>query len=447
MGMRDRMRRALRALLWLGCFVAAGVAAGAHAQSSAELAARRAELDDLQRRLAEIDAVIERTESSRSQASRQVAGAERAVSEAARALRETETALEETDAERVALERVLEEVEARIASREQELAGWLRRHYVHGGSGVAPLLSALDPNQLARDVRYLEYLGRARLEVIESLRGDQRARSSLMDSVAARRDELVALREAQQNRREALEKTLAARSRALTELEAQLRGQRHEADGLRDSEQRLAGVIEVLIRQTAEREREERMRRERQASQRTPPSPAPVAVVPRVVPPEPVPRSASGRVARPSQAGSEGLAGPTPTGVSFAQLRGKVGFPVRGELASRFGAPRAEGGTRWRGIFIRANGGEEVLAVASGEVVFSDWLRGYGNLIILDHGEDYLTIYGNNDVLFRRVGERIGGGVPIASVGSSGGERESGLYFEIRHKGEPVDPLQWIRAR
>jgi septal ring factor EnvC (AmiA/AmiB activator) len=141
------------------------------------------------------------------------------------------------------------------------------------------------------------------------------------------------------------------------------------------------------------------------------------------------------------------LAGPSPTGVRFAQLRGQIGFPVRGELVGRFGAQRAQGGTRWRGVFIRARGGDDVVAVAAGEVVFSDWLRGYGNLIILDHGDDYLTIYGNNDALFKTVGERVGGGVPIASVGASGSGQESGLYFEIRHKGEPVDPMLWIRNR
>lgn len=87
------------------------------------------------------------------------------------------------------------------------------------------------------------------------------------------------------------------------------------------------------------------------------------------------------------------------------------------------------------------------MAVAPGEVVFSDWLRGYGNLLIIEHDDDYLTIYGNNDALLRVVGEQIAAGTPIASVGSSGGGQGSGLYFEIRHKGQPVDPMQWIRVR
>ena len=134
-----------------------------------------------------------------------------------------------------------------------------------------------------------------------------------------------------------------------------------------------------------------------------------------------------------------------PTGISFAQLQGKMRFPVRGELVGRFGAPRAEGGTRWRGVFIRAGSGQDVLAVASGEVVFADWLRGYGNLIIVDHGSEYMTIYGHNDALLREVGDRIAAGAAIASVGASGSVQESGLYFEIRHRGQPVDPMKWVR--
>ena len=83
--------------------------------------------------------------------------------------------------------------------------------------------------------------------------------------------------------------------------------------------------------------------------------------------------------------------------------------------------------------------------MAGGEVVFSDWLRGYGNLIIVDHGSDYLSIYGNNDALLKEVGDAVTGGDAIASVGAGGVGSESGLYFEIRHQGQPLDPLQWVR--
>ncbi|ENO83758.1 murein hydrolase activator EnvC family protein, partial [Thauera linaloolentis] len=162
----------------------------------------------------------------------------------------------------------------------------------------------------------------------------------------------------------------------------------------------------------------------------------------------PPPAAAAGAPARraePVVGEVRSSAGITPTGVRFAQLRGQLRFPVRGELVGRFGAPRAEGGTTWKGVFIRAGTGADVKAVAAGEVVYSDWLRGYGNLIIVDHGGDYLTVYGNNDTLLKEVGDAVSGGDAIASVGTSGGAGDSGLYFELRHQGRPLDPMQWVR--
>jgi septal ring factor EnvC (AmiA/AmiB activator) len=88
-----------------------------------------------------------------------------------------------------------------------------------------------------------------------------------------------------------------------------------------------------------------------------------------------------------------------------------------------------------------------VLAVAAGRVVFADWLRGFGNLLIVDHGEGFLSVYGNNESLLAAVGDRIAGGDPVATVGSSGGIAEAGLYFELRYQGRPIDPLQWVQAR
>ena len=114
---------------------------------------------------------------------------------------------------------------------------------------------------------------------------------------------------------------------------------------------------------------------------------------------------------------------------------------------NRFGSPRADGGSSWRGVFIRAGAGGEVKAVAAGRIAFADWLRGFGNLVIVDHGDDYLSIYGYNESLLRGVGQTVRAGDAIASVGNSGGSEESGLYFELRHRGQPIDPLRWVSLR
>jgi septal ring factor EnvC (AmiA/AmiB activator) len=129
---------------------------------------------------------------------------------------------------------------------------------------------------------------------------------------------------------------------------------------------------------------------------------------------------------------------------SFASLRGRLRLPIRGELASRFGNPRPDGGPSWKGLFIRSPSGQDVRAVAPGRVVFAEWMRGFGNLLILDHGEGYLTIYGNNEAVLKQVGDAVGAGDAVATTGSSGGSPESGLYFEMRHEGRPFDPLKWV---
>jgi septal ring factor EnvC (AmiA/AmiB activator) len=131
----------------------------------------------------------------------------------------------------------------------------------------------------------------------------------------------------------------------------------------------------------------------------------------------------------------------------FSKLRGNLRLPVRGELTGRFGAPRGASGMEAKGVFIRAAEGEPVRAVARGQVVYADWMRGFGNLLIVDHGESYLSIYANNQALLRTVGDVVATGDPIAITGASGGNEESGLYFELRHLGRPFDPLRWVRLK
>jgi len=114
---------------------------------------------------------------------------------------------------------------------------------------------------------------------------------------------------------------------------------------------------------------------------------------------------------------------------------------------NRFGATRPDGGPNWKGLFIRALAGQEVKAIAAGRVVFAEWMRGFGNLLILDHGTDYLSIYGNNESLLRTVGDEVRAGDAVATVGASGGGQETGLYFEMRHEGKAFDPEKWLATR
>jgi len=134
-------------------------------------------------------------------------------------------------------------------------------------------------------------------------------------------------------------------------------------------------------------------------------------------------------------------------GGNFAALRGKLNLPVRGDVTNRFGAAREDTGVSWKGLFIKSSEGSDVKSVASGRVVFADWMRGFGNLLIIDHGDGYMSLYGNNQALLRKVGDTVKGGDTVASVGNSGGNESSGLYYELRKQSRPFDPLSWSVLR
>ncbi len=136
-------------------------------------------------------------------------------------------------------------------------------------------------------------------------------------------------------------------------------------------------------------------------------------------------------------------AAPPDPRMPFADTRGRLGMPVVGTLKNRYGE-RRNADIRWRGWLIAADEGDPVRAVHGGDIIYADWLRGQGLLIVVDHGEGWLSLYAQNHSLLRGVGDRVSTGDIIGKAGASGGSETSGLYFEIRHRGEPVDPGEWI---
>ncbi len=132
--------------------------------------------------------------------------------------------------------------------------------------------------------------------------------------------------------------------------------------------------------------------------------------------------------------------------ITFAMLKGKLAWPVKGELKKLFGRKKPLSGLRWQGIIINAPAGRHVRAISRGRIAFADWLRGMGNLIIIDHGNSYLSLYGHNESLFKSAGEWVESGDIISSIGNSGGQAQTGLYLEIRKKGKPQNPTQWFRS-
>lgn len=374
-------------------------------EKRAELKALKARIDGLRRQVLE-------AEESRSETADQLKEAEEAISAANRSLRELGQEKAALGREMAQINVQSRQLEQGIGEQQAALGKLLHRHYVAGEADqLRHLLSGADPNAATRDLYFLKSLSRSQAELIAGLRGDLRRKRELAQTLAAKGERLAAVERAQQQERAALVAQQDKRRSVLARIASTIQAQRREIETLKRNEKRLARIIDGLARIIA--------RPADKAPERRAPAPSRNEVLP-----EPF---------QPAEA--------------FGKLKGRLRLPARGELITRFGAPKHEGGGSSKGLFIRADTGAEVKAIAAARVVFAEWLRGFGNLIILDHGDDYLSVYGNNEALFKNVGQAVGPGETIASIGASGGSPESGLYFELRFQGQPIDPMRWVNPR
>ena len=365
-----------------------------------------------QKDLQELRGRIERLQQRLADAEKSSGEAADQLKESARALTEAHRALFELREQRRALEAELEAVarrerEARAGAAEHEaLASRLLRLQQRQGTPdrLRLALEGRDAATVARHIAYYGYIQRARAELIGALRRKGEELAALEREARERRDALAANEAAQAAEAKQLHKERTVRANLLARLGAELDRGRREMGRLKRDEARLSRLVEELARELASRRE-----------------------------PKPSPGRRVDRVADESVAAT-----------AFPGLKGRLKLPVRGEVANRYGGERVEGGGTWKGLLIRAPNGEVVRAVADGLVVYADWLRGFGNLLILDHGRGYMSLYGYNEGLLRQVGQKVRGGEPIAHVGQADGSADSGLYFELRREGKTFDPMSWV---
>jgi len=386
-----------RVLLIAATLCAAGAATAATAPPKEELSQLRGRIEAMQKRLAA-------AEGARSEAADGLRDSERAISESNRSLRDLAAKQRAIQARLIDLQQQETRAGNDIESQQRLLARQLYQQYIgNQPDAVKLLLNREDPNRIARDLHYLTYLARMRAEQIRSLRASIRQLDDLEAETKQQSEALAAVQAEQQAQREKIEREKQTRRDVLQKVARQIESQRHEISKLKRDEQRLARLVEQISQMIA------RSRAETPRNDRLPDS--------------------------------------STDGSAFAELKGKLSLPVRGELKGRFGSPRADGGLSWKGVFIASQPNQEVRAIAAGRVVFADWLRGFGNLLIIDHGGGYMSLYGNNESLFKQVGQATRGGETIAAVGNSGGNTDYGLYFEMRHQGKAFDPLSWVHLK
>ena len=400
---------------------AAAIAAAAAANP--EIVEKRADLSELRSRIDTLQKDLNASQGDHASAADRLRESEKQISTLQRELLRLSRQQNRLQESLRDLGRQSDELAGTLTQQQSSLEQLVHRQYVQGNPGsLQLLLNGDDPNQVARDLHYLSAIAHARADLLTEVRGTLKKKQALADDTRTRVQELEEVEAAQRDKHADLLKQREERKVLLAEISGRISAQRKEIGALQRDEKRMSQLIDRLSRIIAAQAAKEA----REASQ-------------------PPPRRGDDATPRTGRVEAENRYQPGPTQGNFSQLRGKLRLPVRGAVIGRFGAAR-EGGV-WKGLFIRAASGSEVRAVANGRVVFADWMRGFGNLLIVDHGSDYLSIYGNNDSLLKQVGDAVSGGEPVASVGNSGGNPESGLYFELRHKGQVLDPMKWASLK
>ncbi|WP_251358902.1 murein hydrolase activator EnvC [Kangiella sp. TOML190] len=349
------------------------------------------ELKELKQAIQSVQNELNKNRQQQSTTEKSLAKADKALSAATKALTQTNREIKTRQQKLTQLKK--EQLRKQQASQAQKrlLANQLRSARRSGSQEyIKFLLNQEDPAKISRMLKYYDYLNKARVEDIRSLQTTLQRLETIETEINQSILELQSL-SAQQKSQQAQQRQLkVAQQKALTALKADYSSNSQRLSKLKRNEQELQQLLTQL---------------EQTLKNFSPP------------------QSLSG----------------------LAKFKRKLSWPVKGAILHRFGSAKLDSSLRWNGIIIASQEGSQVKAIQHGRVVFSDWLRGFGLLTIIDHGKGYLSLYGHNQALLKNVGDFVEAGEPLATIGQSANFQRSGLYFEIRHNGKPQNPLHWIK--
>jgi septal ring factor EnvC (AmiA/AmiB activator) len=376
------------------CLLAGNVSAG-----------QQEELDNLRHRISTMQSEISKTSESKTEAADALRASELAISDSNRRLAQLSEQQRDADRKLGTLEAQRQQLGQHISRQQALLEKLLYQQYLGGKHDYLKLmLDNQDPNRVARDLQYFQYIARNRATWLASLRHDLTELNTVTAAVHTQSETLANLRLEQATQKDKLTQDQRDRQQVLGQISKQLAQQRKEISRLQHDENRLASLVSKIAEMLA----------------------------------KPKTKTLFHNTNIPDSSFD---------GKPFKDLMGKIVLPVKGEITNQFGTTRPDSTVIWKGLFIRTPHGQSVRAVAAGRIVFADWLRGFGNLIIVDHGNAYMSLYGNNETLYKQVGDEIRGGDAISTVGNSGGNTDSGLYFELRHESHPLDPTKWLAKK
>lgn len=358
-----------------------------HADEQAEYEER---LETLQRNIQQLQQELDRAQGSRDELREQLEKSESDIGELLQDIDRIERELKEQDEDLQSLRQERRELQHSREQQQDEVARQVRAAYQLGRqSQVKLLLNQESPERVSRLLRYYDYWLEVRTDKIEQYLDTLAQLDRIEPEIHAQTAALERNRERLESQHESLQASQAQRQETLAALNQRIRSTDQELGDLRQDQERLQALLDEMATAVADME----------------------------LPGDDQP---------------------------FSSRRGAMPWPTEGSLRHAFGSSQLDGQVTRNGIVISASEGQEVTAVHHGRVVFSDYFRGHGLLLIVDHGEGYMTLYAHNQTLYKETGEWVSAGETIASVGSTGGQAQSGLYFEIRHRGKPTNPTPWL---
>lgn len=373
------------ALLVLALFLSP-IAYSAQDQQQAEQ-----ELQELKQVINQLQKQLAENRSQQTDTEKAIQAIDVKLSAVSKELRETQTKISNNKKELNQLQKQKTEKNILKEKQRKQLSSQLRSAYIAGQEEyIKLLLNQEDPAKVSRMLQYYRYLNQARIRDIEALQKTLEELQLVEEKINATTLQLTEL-EAQQKQQVDQQLSLKSQqTQALQNLKNEYQSQNSRLAQLRKDEQELQAIISSLQKTLEE------------------------------------------------FAPKQSLNG-------LAQYKNKLNWPVKGAIQHRFGSNKFANKVKWNGIVINAESGKNVQAIHNGQVVFADWLRGFGLMVIIDHGQGYLSLYGQNESLLKSTGDWVEAGEPVATVGRSGGTTEPGLYFEIRYKGKPQNPVNWIK--
>jgi len=391
----------------------AAFAAPAAAQSKGETERK---LESVKRELKQVAAERRQIEGQRGDVTRQLRAADEKVGRSNRVLRETETRLVRDQQSLAQLQQQRVAMLDSLGARRAELARLLRASYLQ--SDAAPLKALLAQDRVAdtqRVLTYQRYVQADRARRIADLNAQLRELDELEATIATRHSDLDRARRQQREQLGQLEQDRKSRASLLAQLDEKYQDSREREQALGRDAKGLEKLLQQLRAAAARAEAERRAAAAKAA-----------------------------REAKRTASGTRSTARPPVVASAPALQVGGLGWPLSGSLLAGYGGTMPDGRGS-QGLLIAANAGAPVKAVADGAVVYAEWMTGYGLLLIIDHGNGYMSLYAHNDALLKDVGVIVKRGDAVATVGSSGGHGRPALYFELRRNGQPVNPRTWLR--